>query len=54
MQVATPKGTKLQLIDLRGKMYLPVQQRVLWFREEHPDWTIESEIVQFDGKTLIS
>jgi len=54
MQVATPKGTKLQLIDLRGKMYLPVQQRVLWFREEHPDWTIESEIVQFDGKMCLA
>lgn len=40
----TPKGTILSLINLKGKDYLPVQQRVRWFREEHPDWGIETQV----------
>lgn len=50
----TPKGTELQLITLQGKQYLPAQQRVLWFREEHPDWTIESKLVKFDEKMCLA
>lgn len=41
----TPKGTVLYQIDLKGKKYLPVQERVIWFREEHPDWGIDTELV---------
>ncbi len=39
----TPKGTELILGDIKGKPYLAVQYRIVWFREEHPDWGIESE-----------
>lgn len=28
------------MMSLKGKQYLPVNARVAWFREEHPDWTI--------------
>lgn len=42
----TDKGTVLYLLDIRGKPYLPAQERIIWFREEHPDWSIETEIVQ--------
>jgi hypothetical protein len=48
----TAKGTELQLLDLRGKKYLPVQQRVLWFREEHPNWGIETELQSVQSATL--
>jgi len=41
--ITTPKGTKLPLLDLRGKDYLQVAHRLVWFREEHPTWTIETE-----------
>lgn len=41
----TPKGTELPLMDIKGKDYLQVQHRVMWFRESHPDWGIETEIV---------
>jgi len=44
----TPKGTELPLLDLRGKPYMQVPQRVVWFREEHPDWVFE---VTFPEKT---
>lgn len=40
----TSKGTELPLIDLKGKPYLQVQQRIIWFREERPDWTIDTHV----------
>lgn len=40
----TAKGTELPLLNLRGKEYLTVAQRLVWFREEHPDWTIVTEL----------
>lgn len=42
----TTKGTELPLLNLRGKEYLEVKYRVVWFREEHPDWTIETEYLK--------
>ena len=44
----TPKGTELPMLDLRGKPYLQVAHRLVWFREEHPDWPIITEIVEQD------
>lgn len=41
----TSKGTELPLLNLRGKDYLEVKYRLVWFREEHPDWSIETELV---------
>jgi hypothetical protein len=38
----TPGGTKLPLLSLKDKPYLQVAHRIVWFREEHPDWTIET------------
>lgn len=46
----TPKGTVLQILNLRGKDYLEVKYRLVWFREDHPTWAVESEIVQL-GET---
>lgn len=43
--VVTPKGTELPLIDLKGKDYLQVQHRLMWFNEDHPDWTIQTSFV---------
>lgn len=40
----TKLGTELPLMDIRGKDYLQVMHRLVWFREEHPDWTIETSI----------
>ena len=41
----TPKGTELPILDMRGKPYLQVAHRLVWFREEHPDYSIETELV---------
>jgi hypothetical protein len=44
----TPKGTQLPFLNLKGKDYLQVAHRLVWFREEHPTWTIFTEIKQHD------
>jgi len=41
----TEKGTELPLLNLRGKEYLEVKYRLVWFREDHPDWSIETQIL---------
>lgn len=41
----TEKGTELPLLNLRGREYLEVKYRLVWFREDHPDWSIETEIM---------
>jgi hypothetical protein len=41
----TTKGTELPLLNLRGKEYLEVKYRLVWFREDHSDWSIETDLV---------
>lgn len=41
----TAKGTELPLLNLQGKQYLEVKFRLVWFREDHPDWSIETELI---------
>lgn len=36
------------LIDLKGKAYLQVMWRLVWFREDHPDWNIDTKLEQYD------
>lgn len=43
-QMTTAKGTVLPLLDMRGKPYLQVAHRLVWVREEHPNWRIETTI----------
>lgn len=42
----TPKGTELSLMDIKGKPYLTVQQRLIWFREVNPNFSLETEFVE--------
>lgn len=41
----TSKGSSLPILSLRGKDYLEVKYRLVWFREEKPHWGIETEVV---------
>lgn len=34
------------LMDLKGKKYLQVMWRLVWFREDHPDWCIDTHLEQ--------
>ncbi len=42
----TPNGTELPLMDLKGKDYLQVAHRLVWFRQEKPLWAIETTILE--------
>lgn len=48
----TNKGTELPLLNLRGKEYLEVKYRLVWFREEHPGWSIETEFISLTEKSV--
>lgn len=41
----TKAGTELPLLNLKGKDYLQAAHRIMWFREEKPEWTIETECI---------
>lgn len=50
----TPKlKTPLPLLELKGKDYLQVAHRLVWFREDHPDWTIKTELVKLEGMAAL-
>lgn len=49
----TKQGTKLPLLKLKGKDYLQVAHRLVFFREEHPNGSITSEPVELgDGYAI--
>lgn len=48
----TPKGTELPIMDLRGKDYLEVKWRIVWFREERPLWRISTTVTITDNSCL--
>lgn len=44
-----PFDFQKSLIKVQGnKTYLPVAARVVWFREQCPDWGIDTEIVEYN------
>lgn len=49
----TPKGTELPIMDIKGKDYLQAAPRIFWMREEHPDWGIETELLNFSEKHAV-
>ena len=46
-------GTVLPLTLLKGKDYLNVCYRIVWFREERPDWSIETEFLTQTDQSAI-
>jgi hypothetical protein len=49
----TPHGTELPLLLLKGKEYLAVQHRLVWFRETHPLGRIDTECIIRADKFVI-
>lgn len=50
----TKAGTELPLLNLKGKDYLQVQHRLVWFREEKPAWGIETEFLQLNSDIAVA
>lgn len=42
------------MMDLKGKQYLQVMWRLVWFREEHPDWSISTTLVAWDKEQQLA
>ena len=41
------------MMKLKGKDYLQVAWRLVWFREDHPDWSIEAKAITIDEEHAI-
>lgn len=41
------------LVTLKGKSYLEVKWRLVWFRQEHPGHGVQTTIVHFDDKLAV-
>ena len=39
------------LIQLKGRDYLQVAWRLVWFREDHPDWSIDTVMTHYDPES---
>lgn len=37
------------MMQLKGKDYLQVAWRLVWFREDHPDWAIDTRMIEADA-----
>jgi len=44
---------KLKTIDFKGKPYVEVSERLRYFRENHGEFGLETEIVQLDDKVCV-
>ena len=43
----TSQGLELPFLNLKGKQYLLVAHRLVWFRSEKPDWAIITKVTHF-------
>jgi hypothetical protein len=50
----TAKGTELPIMDIKGKPYLQVAHRLVWFREERPAWTIETDYLSVSESSVFA
>ncbi len=46
----TEGGTELPLLSLKGKEYLQVAHRLVWFREVHPTGIIKTQMLAMQGE----
>lgn len=53
-EFTTPGGTKLKLINLKGKEYLPVADRVMWFVEENVNYEITTEYQNLTEESVVA
>lgn len=50
----TKAGVELPILALKGKDYLQVAHRIVWFREERPTWSIETSFLQLTPEVAIA
>lgn len=50
----TPKGTELPLMSLKGKEYMQIMYRWIWFEEENPRYDVSTDFVKLDDEQAIA
>ena len=43
----------MKKIDIKGKEYVPVNERLKYFKEHYPGWAIQTEIVHLEEKFIL-
>ena len=43
----------MRTINIKGKAYVPVSERVKYFREKYPNYTLISEIISYDENSVL-
>ncbi len=51
--VSTPKGTTLPLMQLKGKDYLQVAHRLVWFNEAEVRYAMDSQILELSPEHAV-
>lgn len=46
-------GTELPVMNIKGKPYLQVAHRLVWFRQDHPDWSIRTKVIELHDKGVV-
>lgn len=42
-----------RMMSLKGKAYLPVAERIVWFRNDYPEGTIETTIIEISDQRAV-
>src|SRR4028119_1559632 len=53
MSVATPFEPARYLTRVNGSDYLEVKWRLVWLRDQHPDATVETELISHNDNTAV-
>ena len=53
MSVTTPFEPARHLTRISGSDYLEVKWRLVWMRDQHPDATIETQLVSHNDNTAV-
>jgi len=51
---ATPFDPARHIMQIQGRDYLPAAWRIVWFRQEHPEWTVETRIIEHDPTNALA
>ena len=43
----------MKTIDIKGKDYVPVTERLIYFKKRYPDWRIITEIIKLDQQFVL-
>ena len=50
----TPKGTELPLMNLKGKEYMQIMYRWMWFEEENERYDVSTDFIKLDDDHAIA